>query len=161
MKIISSCARYGFMEAIESASLTTTAELFLALRIYAVLERRKAVFFVAGAILLCQWGLVLYITSQTPKGTAQVALLLSRNFIPDLPPVPDTDPYRVCILLSTQNEVRTRKYYETQQKFHRRRLVGLGEGAVALALDKSDLPSSAEKKLDDATNIALLFIEDT
>ncbi|KAF5386810.1 hypothetical protein D9615_002135 [Tricholomella constricta] len=111
------------MEAIGSATLTTTAEVFLTLRVYAVLERRKPILFVAGAIILCQWGLVFYLASQASKGTAQVAVLLSRNLIPDLPAVPDTDPYHskengfsslkimdaeklsVCILISTLHEI--------------------------------------------------------
>ncbi|KAF8069070.1 hypothetical protein FPV67DRAFT_1761896 [Lyophyllum atratum] len=96
------CARYGFMETLETMLLTCTAELFLTLRVYALIGKRKPILFIAGLIILWQWAIALYAMSQSSKGTPQPALLLSsRATIPGLPPLPDADPYHICIFIST------------------------------------------------------------
>ncbi|KAJ7037623.1 hypothetical protein C8F04DRAFT_1091909 [Mycena alexandri] len=94
------CTRYGFMETLETVLLTTTAELFLALRVYAITRQSKVFPCVTVAILTCQWAIAIYAMSQSSQGTDQVALLLPRQ-LPPLPPLPDIEPYHVCIFIST------------------------------------------------------------
>ncbi|KAJ7177495.1 hypothetical protein C8R43DRAFT_872502, partial [Mycena crocata] len=70
------CTRYGFMETLETVLLTTTAELFLALRVYAITAQSKVFPCVTAAILSCQWAIAIYAMD-----------------IPGLPPLPNLDPY--------------------------------------------------------------------
>ncbi|KAF5379386.1 hypothetical protein D9615_006600 [Tricholomella constricta] len=93
------CARYESLEPLGTAILTTIAELFMTLRVYALLKRNKAVLFVAGVIILWQWALIMYVIVQASKGTTHLAFLLSRDVAPALPTLPTTDPYHVCIFI--------------------------------------------------------------
>ncbi|KAG6811472.1 hypothetical protein H0H92_007244 [Tricholoma furcatifolium] len=99
------CARYGFMETLETAILTCIAEVFLTLRVYALLSKHKAVLGVALPIILFQWGIALYAMSQSSKGTDQVVLLIPGAIPPNLPTLPDIDPYhsRPFVTVNVQN----------------------------------------------------------
>ncbi|KAJ7237578.1 hypothetical protein C8J57DRAFT_1180552 [Mycena rebaudengoi] len=93
------CNRYGFMETFETLLLTTTAELFLTLRVYAITAKNRIFPCIAAGIMAAQWAIAIYAMSQSSQGTDQVALLLSRE-LPPLPPLPTIDPYHVCIFIS-------------------------------------------------------------
>ncbi|KAF7422296.1 hypothetical protein PC9H_010452 [Pleurotus ostreatus] len=82
--------------------LTFTAEVFLTLRVFALLKRNRAVPAVSIIILSWQWGIALYAMSQSSQGTVQNALLLSRREPPlELPMLPNTDPYHICLFITT------------------------------------------------------------
>ncbi|CAK5276424.1 unnamed protein product [Mycena citricolor] len=104
------CSRYGFMETFETVTLTTTAQLFIALRVYAITAKHKLFPAFTILVLLAQWGIAIYAMSQSSLGTDQVALLLPvrRDIdssvaatIPALPVLPTIDPYHICIFIST------------------------------------------------------------
>ncbi|KAF4590607.1 hypothetical protein EYR40_009202 [Pleurotus pulmonarius] len=96
------CKRYVFMETLETMLLTFTAEVFLTLRVFALLKRNRAVPAIAIMILSWQWGIAFYAMSQSSQGTVQNALLLSRRSIPpELPVLPDIDPYHICLFITT------------------------------------------------------------
>ncbi|KAA1477983.1 hypothetical protein DENSPDRAFT_854681 [Dentipellis sp. KUC8613] len=99
------CARYGFMETFETTLLTTVGEIFLALRVYAITKKNKAVPVFTALVILWQWGIAVYVMSQSSKGTDLPALLLSRRgvSIPPLPTLPNIDPFHeafLCISLA-------------------------------------------------------------
>ncbi|CAK5276869.1 unnamed protein product [Mycena citricolor] len=102
--------RYGFMETFETVTLTTTAQLFIALRVYAITAKHQLFPAFTILVLLAQWGIAIYAMSQSSLGTDQVALLLPvrRDIdssvaatIPALPVLPTIDPYHICIFIST------------------------------------------------------------
>ncbi|KAK7014081.1 hypothetical protein VNI00_019430 [Paramarasmius palmivorus] len=83
-------------------STTFIAEVFLTLRVYVLAKKHKGVLACSGLIIAWQWAIAIYAMSQSSKGTDQPALLLSRRAeILALPPLPDADPYHVCIFIST------------------------------------------------------------
>ncbi|KAF8066922.1 hypothetical protein FPV67DRAFT_1216163 [Lyophyllum atratum] len=98
---IISCSRYSFVEMLETTLLISTAELFLTLRVYALFGRSKCILFIAGTILLWQWGITFYVVSQASVlGTIQPAALLSRATIPHLPTLPEINLYHVCTYIA-------------------------------------------------------------
>ncbi|KAF9462324.1 hypothetical protein BDZ94DRAFT_1309791 [Collybia nuda] len=97
-----SCSRYGFVESIQTVLLTSTAEIFIAIRVYAITRKNLVFPCIAGLILASQWAIVLFATTlSTPD---YPALLLSRDF-PPLPTLPEIDPFHVCIFISTLTAV--------------------------------------------------------
>ncbi|KAA1477970.1 hypothetical protein DENSPDRAFT_885532 [Dentipellis sp. KUC8613] len=78
-------------------------KVFLTIRVYAITKKHKAIVVFAIAIILWQWGIAVYVMSQSSKGTDLPALLLSRRDagLPPLPTLPDIDPFHVCIFIST------------------------------------------------------------
>ncbi|KAA1477974.1 hypothetical protein DENSPDRAFT_787417, partial [Dentipellis sp. KUC8613] len=75
------CARYGFMETLETVILSTIAEIFMALRVYAVTKKHKAILVFAAAIILWQWGIAVE---------------------PPLPTLPDIDPFHSTCFFSSE-----------------------------------------------------------
>ncbi|KAF9462318.1 hypothetical protein BDZ94DRAFT_1261590 [Collybia nuda] len=92
------------METLETVLLTSTAEIFIALRVYAITKKNLIFPCIAGSMLACQWAIAIYVMSLSSLGTDQPALLLSRD-LPPLPTLPDIDPYHVCIFISTLTAV--------------------------------------------------------
>lgn len=99
------------METLETVLLTSTAEIFIALRysklcsssyittfspiffsVYAITKKNLIFPCIAGSMLACQWAIAIYVMSLSSLGTDQPALLLSRD-LPPLPTLPDIDPY--------------------------------------------------------------------
>ncbi|KAG6861306.1 hypothetical protein C0995_001625 [Termitomyces sp. Mi166 len=87
------CSRYGFMEAVETLLLSSIAQVFLALRVFALLEKLKLVFYLSGMILFAQWVIILYAVSQSSGGIYTPALLLAHDLTQTLPLLPNADPY--------------------------------------------------------------------
>ncbi|KAE9395201.1 hypothetical protein BT96DRAFT_1022089 [Gymnopus androsaceus JB14] len=95
------CIRYGSMETFQTLITTSLAQVFLTLRVYALCNK-KYVCVVAGIIAALQWGIAIFVMSQSSSGTDQVAVLLPLHPPPvPLPELPDTDPFHVCLFIST------------------------------------------------------------
>ncbi|EEB94300.1 hypothetical protein MPER_06903, partial [Moniliophthora perniciosa FA553] len=71
------CSRYDFLQALQTLSSTCIAEMFITLRVYALLGKHKGVFAVFGIIMVCQ-----------------TAASSCRSF----PTLPNADPYHICQL---------------------------------------------------------------
>ncbi|KAE9401961.1 hypothetical protein BT96DRAFT_573815 [Gymnopus androsaceus JB14] len=94
------CFRYGFMEIFESLITTSVAQVFLTLRVYA-LCKQKFVWIIAGLIAACQWGILIFVMSQSSSSTDLLSILLPLDSLPiPLPVLPDIDPFHVCISIS-------------------------------------------------------------
>ncbi|TFY63584.1 hypothetical protein EVG20_g6258 [Dentipellis fragilis] len=103
----SSCARYSFIEGLETAIFTTIAEIFLTIRVYAITGKHNSVLTLSAVYVLCQWGVVLYILSQAPKSNSDPAMLLSRQESgqPVLPTLPNIDSFHICVYIAALNVV--------------------------------------------------------
>ncbi|KAH7874997.1 uncharacterized protein C8R40DRAFT_1069887 [Lentinula edodes] len=92
---------YGFMETLETMLLTCLCEIFLTLRVYALSKCHRSVLVLSGLIIVWQWGIAVYAMSQSSQGTDQISLLLTGPSASHFVALPATDPYHICIFIST------------------------------------------------------------
>ncbi|ESK95415.1 hypothetical protein Moror_3853 [Moniliophthora roreri MCA 2997] len=84
------------MEGLQTFLSICIAEIFITLRVYALLGMHKGILAVSGTIMICQWAIGIYVLSV--GGLSQPAALLSRRA--ELPTLPNAGPYHICQLIS-------------------------------------------------------------
>ncbi|KAF5391987.1 hypothetical protein D9757_003307 [Collybiopsis confluens] len=85
----------------------TIAEALVSVRVYALSGRKKYIIFIAAAIILAQWCLLLYQDADYVNGTSDVALLLFARELDtsQLPTLPNIDAYRICIAIPGTEDI--------------------------------------------------------